>query len=380
MKLLSFGSNGNFQLGLNHSDDTDCPQRVLFEDDTVSLNGLLSVACGGNHTVLITNDHSAYFSGDNSCNQCGILLKDGHVLPRFRKLVDVFEPGSAEPVKWKLAAAGWEYSILISTDNKIYSAGFGPKGELGQGSNVQSSDCFKRLNWFPIQNTSVVEVVASLSHVVLRLDNGELWGWGVARKGQVGEPAISSIWEPRQVLVNGKPTSLVRAVDCGRMFTVFVDTDNKLQILGDDRHVKYNRTEIPLDLTLYQQMKCTWSSVHILDNSGKVLSWGNNSHGQLAPEVIRLNVSGYNSIPDIQLCEISTGTEHVLGLSLDRQVVYAWGWGEHGNCGRIDDSKRVDNDSVNYPNIVYEATEAQKVIAIFGGYASSWILIEDELP
>ena len=69
----------------------------------------------------------------------------------------------------------------------------------------------------------------------------------------------------------------------------------------------------------------SWSNVYILESStNKVKALGRDDHGQLPPK----------QLPGVWT--MAAGSEHCVGLTPEGRVV-AWGWGEHGNCGRKSD-------------------------------------------
>ena len=91
--------------------------------------------------------------------------------------------------------------------------------------------------------------------------------------------------------------------------------------------------------------------------SGVIVSFGRNDHGQLPPF----------GLPPIEA--MSAGSEHCLALTKTGKVL-AWGWGEHGNCGKHTDS---DGDVKGRWNEI-ELPHSQKVTAVYAGCATSFIL------
>ena len=66
---------------------------------------------------------------------------------------------------------------------------------------------------------------------------------------------------------------------------------------------------------------------------------------------------------------ISAGSEHCLALTKTGKVL-AWGWGEHGNCGKHTDSDGNVKERWNEIDL----PQSQKAIAVYAGCATSFIV------
>jgi protein ATS1 len=343
--VYAIGSNGSGQLGIGHKEDVSVPKEVIFEDK-LSGQGPPLIRAGGNHTLLLSSTGDLYCSGDYSAGACGLMRSDT-VLPVFRKILLGFpDEATGDTV---LCASTWEASV--------YSFGTGNKGELGLGELIFRSPKAQLIKDFPPQNTEVVDLAASVSHVVAVLSNGEVYGWGNGRKGQLGAPD-GIIYSPRKIL--DLNFAVARAV-CGREFTYLIGEsgDGKHIVLGSN---KFNtRSSAPANVSGWQDVGASWGGILVLLSDGKILSWGRDDHGQLAPP----------SLPELSL--LAVGSEHVVALSKAGDVL-AWGWGEHGNCG----PSTMDGDVKGKWNVVasskYLPTES-KIVYVAGGCATSWVCI-----
>ncbi|KAF5098766.1 hypothetical protein D0Z00_001925 [Geotrichum galactomycetum] len=373
MTLYSFGSNGNGQLGQGHTDDTDTPHPVQFADPVTApaLTGKIELAFGGNHTLLLDCVSGRLFgSGDNQHSQLGLgLLSDCQ--PTTTKFVELPLPKGARPVAH--IAAGWEFSVVITDDGAVYTAGKGPKGELANGnSDIKQHREFLKVYNFDCSKPGgrVVKAVASMAHVVILLESGELYGWGVSRKGQLGLTNANTGISTRPVAIDFSAgrDSPYKAVDvaCGRTFTLVLARDasqtQSVILLSNDKTM----TKVVEEVSGLRHhisdpiisVAAGWSAIHVLSQSGQLVSAGNNSHGQLGPA----------DKTALRFASQSAGTEHYLGISQSGSngTVSAWGWGEHGNCGPDYTEERPKGE-------VYEVFKGT-VRAVYGGYASSWIL------
>jgi protein ATS1 len=307
--LYAFGSNGSGQLGISNNDDTSFPRACLFENPIENIGGIRQIVAGGNHTLVLLESGELYFAGSNTDGRAGLAAL-GKTTDRFQK-VDL---GSLSSVRIKLCSALWQASVIVTMEDEVYTFGTGPKGELGTGEAVSSEP--QKLPNFPPNSEGIDDMASGVSHTVVVLPNGDAWGWGNGRKGQLGQPA-GIVQIPRKI--QGLNFRVVRVV-CGREFTYLVGgpEEGHHTVLGLDKwKIKSN---IPPNVLHWSNVGASWGSLFVLIKSGRIVSWGRNDHGQLAPP----------GLPEI--IQMAVGSEHVLALTTDRKVL-SWGWGEHGNCG-----------------------------------------------
>jgi protein ATS1 len=321
------------------------------------------IKAGGNHTLLLSSSH-LYCSGDTSTGACGLISESATVQPSFQEVS--FDRG-AQPnnteSKVAFCAATWEASFIVKTDShgcntEIHSFGTGNKGELGLGELIFRSAKAQQLDNFPPPNTEIVDLAASVSHVVAVLSNGDVYGWGNGRKGQLGQPE-AIVYAPRKF--SAVPFKVARVV-CGREFTYLVSRseDGEHAIIGTD---KWNIvSSAPKEVKKWKDIGASWGSIFVLLEGGKLLSWGRDDHGQLAPP----------NLPE--LSHLAVGSEHALGLTTGGDVL-AWGWGEHGNCG----PGTTDGDIKGRWNVIASSKHlpaGSRITSIGAGCATSWICVE----
>lgn len=336
-KLFAFGSNGSGQLGIGHTEDVSTPHQVT------GCRAASQLACGGNHTVTSGKDRVAT-SGDNSDGRCFTAPNDSTSASRFISSVDYPEA---------LVAATWSASCVYS-NGSIYTCGSGNAGELGLGTGIELVNFPQAIPNFPPPGTSIIKIAACMAHVVVVLSNGEVWGWGKGRKGQLGEPA-ETVWSPRRFENVG-----FFAVDvvCGKDFTCIFGspTTGELLIAGPNSNDRFGvKTGAPATVAGWKKVAASWGSIFVLSESGAVTAWGRNDHGQLPPSDVPL------------LDSIAAGSEHCLGLTKDGKVL-AWGWGEHGNCGEPTNAKGDVENGWN------EFVLSQPALSIFAGCATSFVM------
>lgn len=320
--LFAFGSNGSGQLGIGHRDDISIPTLCIIPPPRAEHNSgeedeIVCITAGGNHTLIQRRSGVLYGAGDNTDGRChlGLPHKTGNQSCSVNlNNLTVLEYSTSMV---KQCAATWEASAIITTRESatvILTCGTGNRGELGQGFDKSSSTDFGMVSSHT--NVIPVDIAGGMNHFVIVMSNGEAYGWGSGRKGQIGEPK-ADCWSPRKL--EGIPFRAVRAV-CGRDFTYIVGSPDHGEhlILGSDKfHV---RSAAPTTIPAWKEIGASWGGIYVLLESGALLSWGRNDHGQLSP----------SSLPELD--QIAVGSEHVVALAKTGKVL-AWGWGEHGNCG-----------------------------------------------
>lgn len=336
------------------------PKQVLFHPEPPS-GQVKRVTAGGNHTLLLTDDGYLYWSGDSSSGACGPTSQQGASEPVFQQVILPNSTGGT-PLPVKFTAATWEASVIVQADehgrnNKVSSFGVGTKGELGQGQFIIRTSSISLIPNFPPQDTEVVDLAACMGHVVVVLNNGDVYSWGNGRKGQLGTPE-DVIHEPRKI--TGVDFKVSRAI-CGREFTCLFGSkeSGEALVLGSDKSGV--KSAAPSTAQGWIDVGASWGSAYILKDDGTLFSWGRDDHGQLAPP----------NLP--KLSKIAIGSEHAVVVT-EAGDALSWGWGEHGNCG-----PKVENGDVKGRWNIIASTKfmppGSKVTGIGAGCATSWVSI-----
>ena len=393
MSLFAFGSNGSGQLGLGHTEDIAVPERCHFDGDEsrtelIAKERVFRIAAGGNHALVLFRNGSVYAKGCNIDGRCGI--SEVESVLRFKRICPVKD--GEKMLHWfKNVSTTWESSFLVTgyssgltddddndSDNvkydddgdMIFALGSGTKGELGLGTAQIQATTPTRISNFPPRGTQVVSIASGMGHTAVVLSTGEVYGWGGARKGQLGEPAKASkvAWSP--VKIEGVPFHATD-IACGREFTVVSGDKEKGEyaVLGscDDKwNILSGR---PVSLPGYTGISAGWHGIYVHrkdacddDFSLSVTAWGRNDRGQLPPA----------DLPNPRA--LAVGSEHALAL-LDERALVAFGWGEHGNCGAETDAQGNVRGRFNKIQIPSEVGgENPVIVGVGAGCATSWII------
>lgn len=417
MKVFAFGSNGSGQLAIGHKEDVTTPTKCLFAPPTPTDNlnfKITNIVAGGNHTLLLTESGHVYATGYNEDNRCGPTIthpqrpraqdpeesqSDSPTIEdaRFRRVVLTHHGDVIDTFKY--ISATWEGSLLVpSTQDKVFVLGSTLKGELGLGRDFANGQTQTQaqpgatIPNFPPKDTKVISLASGMSHTIAILSNGDVYGWGGSRKGQLGDSlkAEKIVWAPAKL--QGLPFCATGAV-CGREFTVVLGRRElgEFVVLADAGN-RWGVVDVPGSLRSegganrwkeFFDIGASWHGIYVhasVDSAtgpnshnayahahaatapGSLIAWGRNDRGQLPPP----------NLPP--LLEIGVGSEHVLALLEDGSVA-TFGWGEHGNCGPDTDARGNVAGTYNLVSLPGDVS-AGRVIGVAAGCATSWLIVE----
>lgn len=357
-RIFAFGSNSSGQLGIGHNEDTSIPRECQFGPVVPWEPGetIQDFAAGGNHSLLLTSAGRVFAAGSNEQGQCG--LGDGTTgCTRFEMVSGIEEDRrTGQPGLVTHIAATWQASFFVINRKRVYSCGSGPKGELGLGlekSCATTPTLILDFDNVPGER-ELLKIEAGMSHAALLVEDGELFGWGASRKGQLGTEHASkrSIWSPTLIKLENQISSFA----IGRDFTCLVDVDNSCQLLGDNKQLGDLSALYP---NRGDRLFAGWTHLFV-QNGDKLNAVGRNSHGQLPPL----------DLPPIKLCAV--GSEHALALANEGRVV-AWGWGEHGNCGAP--QKGIGNGHNVANEVIVPLQHNELVSYLAAGCATSFVVL-----
>ena len=364
--LFALGSNGSGQLGLGHQTDVSSPTPCLFSDPQPAPDDSISkIVAGGNHTLALFKSGCVFAAGGNSAGQLGITTQSASLT--FQRVVLSLSNGR-EVNTFDDVAATWEASFFVKREI-IYVRGRGMKGELGLGEGVTETTGRGGLSYIDFhEDSAILEIRACVSHIVVRTPHS-LFGWGAARKGQLGEQKRGEkvLWAPERVA--GLPVDAdyreVKVV-LGREFTFVAGEQDRWHVLLGER--KLEEEYLP-DLKMFPvadgsgdyELVASWSSMYALPADGRLRGWGRNDRGQLPPK------------DKPSLNAVAAGSEHCVGLTTNGEVV-AWGWGEHGNCGADTDAQGNVAGRWNVLELPLKVGEI--VSGVGAGCATTFIIVD----
>ena len=200
--IYVWGHNTWGQLGLGHAHNVPYPEPVdSLREATVS-----RVACGGHHLVLLTLQDEVWVAGKNDHGQLGV---GEDVAEERQPLPVLLEPCSG--LRVERVACGYDHTVLVTREGALWTFGHNANGELGLGhcdpvpgprqvaafrsaqldaaaeggSGADSGDV-PALQTQGMAHVRVVEVSSKGYHTLALTTDGEVLAWGKNNFGQLG--------------------------------------------------------------------------------------------------------------------------------------------------------------------------------------------------
>ncbi len=320
--------------GKNGSDPDVCSGKghCVTLDTCACFRGYVGATCSSIYSGIV------YATGTNNYGQLG----DGYMFAQnlFVSKANIFVGIQAVAV-----SAGDKFSLVLSSDGTVYSAGSNTRGQLGDGTTVNKNQTNTIV--LGLIGQKIIDISAGQIHCLAISDTGMLFSWGGNTKGQLGIGTTVDSLTAVQVTGDIGNSSVVQ-VATGREFsvvltrngTVFTFGENGQYQLGDNTAVsKTVPTQVYLTGLIYRKrvVQIAAGSIHVtvLTTDGIVYAWGNNDNNNLgtgntvtAPTAVLLA----GALTGKVIVKISSGSGSNLALD-NTGNVYAWGHNAYGQLG-----------------------------------------------
>jgi len=201
------------------------------------------------------------------------------------------------------------FAMAITEDGKLYAWGLNQKGQLGMGDerSRNTPTLVKAL-----QDHNVVAVAAGRQHCLILTDTGDVYGCGNNEKGQIGLGKKQSVSTPTKV--DNSDMGCVKQVRCGDEFSLFLNTDGKVFVVGCPENGHCGQGTEDREITgkkeiFHNVLKPSVIDLFVEREDGETVS-----HGQ--PNIV----------------QIDCGLEHSCAID-DQQRMFTWGFGGYGRLG-----------------------------------------------
>ncbi|XP_057860904.2 ultraviolet-B receptor UVR8 isoform X3 [Cryptomeria japonica] len=246
-----------------------------------------SIACGGAHTLLLTEQGRVLATGLNDYGQLGVPFGTRYT----QEPVEV----AGLPDDICQIFAGYYHSAAISEKGVVYAWGNNFSGQLGLGKDAPKKVCIAN-EVKPLNGLRIKMIALGSEHSLALTEDGEVLSWGLGENGRLGHGYESSMFRFLGVLSEYTP-KLIKSLE---MFKVVIKIFSVYRTNGD------------------------------------VYTWGSNENGclglgshNLAPSPERVQ----GSLLPLHVSEISCGWKHTAVISGGN--VFVWGWG--GSQGTFSD-------------------------------------------
>ena len=340
----SWGDNEHGQLGIGVA-GADHP---VAEPTLVPGVAFVAVSAGAYHTLALTSTGAVYAWGRNDSGQLGLAdgLRADHATP-----VPVVLPAG---VTFVAVAAGYDHSLAMAADGRVYSWGGNGRGQLGRPAPD------------PTDSPGVVPGtylgISAGDHFSLAVDTAQAgWAWGDNDHGQLGIGGTSA--QPRPFPVAGGLT--FRALSAGAAHALALTTDGLTYAWGRGASGELGRGGDHADRSapvLVATDGITFTALAAgaghslgLTADGTAYAWGDNTTGQLGDGTTAARDRPTAVATDLRFTEIEAGYRHSLARTAAGAVV-AWGDNVAGKLGVGDEEPRlVPTEAVRPPAVRFTA-------------------------
>lgn len=298
-RVFMWGTNIYYQLGdgtnTNRNLPVDITSRFTLDAEEVNVALLL----GGYFSVSMTSKHKVKLWGNNNVGQLG----DGtnswksspvRLKPNTYTVKNNYLPVTETIIK---QALGESFTVLITSNNRVYTFGLNNYGQLGTGNTTTSLPVDITNNFNLSEGEIIVDVYAGHYFAFAVSSTGRIFSWGQNNYGQLGNGTNQNKNLPQDVTSFFgiyEPES-VQSIELGAEFGLMLSSDNRVIVwgcntfgqLGDGTtQNRYSPIDITANLSLGVGEAVTkiavggWhSSAYTSDN--RLFTWGRNDYGQL---------------------------------------------------------------------------------------------------
>ncbi|RZC07757.1 Ultraviolet-B receptor UVR8, partial [Glycine soja] len=296
------------ELGLGNLDSqwkpVVCP---AFRDRT-----LKAIACGGAHTLFLTDNGCVYATGLNDFGQLGVSeSKHYSVEP-----LCVF----GEEKKVVQVSAGYNHSCAITVDGELYMWGKNTSVQLGLGKRapniVPLPTKVEYLNGINIKMAAL-----GSDHSLAISDGGEAFSWGVGVSGRLGHGHESSIlgffksyseYTPR-LIKDLEGIKRLKAMSDATKPSLIGELPSSKVVCGG-YHTCVLTNQGPFLKSSVSQLSCGWKNTAAI-SEGRVFTWGwGGSNGTFSEghgsDVDYINPTRVCFGEDVKALQVSCGFNH----------------------------------------------------------------------
>ncbi|EGR32173.1 regulator of chromosome condensation, putative [Ichthyophthirius multifiliis] len=183
-----------------------------------SLNGIKckQVSCGGQFTVVLTENGEVYSFGNSMKGQLGYQSEEtGNFQPK--KIPDLQNIINID--------CGQQFSAAVSSSGKVYTWGNNDHGQLGNNQSIYQA----RPNQVTgFGGNKIINISCGDNFIAALSNEGKLFTWGYGNDGQLGHSNRNDLYAPKQIEFKEK----IIKVDCGGTHTAFLTQNNQLYLFG----------------------------------------------------------------------------------------------------------------------------------------------------
>jgi alpha-tubulin suppressor-like RCC1 family protein len=310
--IYAWGSNDYGQLGDGTQVARPSPVAIQLTAQTLPV----ALAAGGLHSLAIGANGALFAWGYNGNGQVG----DGTLVQRLAP-VQVNLPQGITAVA---TAAGRSFSMALGSDGRLYTWGWNPQGQLGDGTNIDRSTPAALTNYLPVPQTGLTGSVSP--SMAAQAVSFTVVVTGIAPTGTVQFKDGSANLGTPVPLVNGAASLTTATLGLGQHNITAVYS-------GDAANGPSTSNVVVQTVQPYRVLAGGYAhSLQIL--AGKLYAWGRNTDGELGDGTNTYRTSrALTQLPAVAApVVVAAGDLHSMAIGSDGKL-YAWGDNTAGTLG-----------------------------------------------
>jgi alpha-tubulin suppressor-like RCC1 family protein len=213
----AWGVDSHGQLGTGNTVDASRPERVTLADGVRPV----AISAGGFDSLAIGSNRMLFAWGDNADGQLG----DGTTIDRLRPEQIMLAAG----VWPRVISAGYDANLAIGSNGDLYAWGDNTYGQLGDGTTIDRS----RPEQIMLAAGVWPRVISAGYDANLAIgSNGDLYAWGLALFGQLGDGGRTDRLRPEHITLALR--AIPAAISAGYFASLAVDSQGRLYAWGDN--------------------------------------------------------------------------------------------------------------------------------------------------
>ncbi len=282
----------------------------------------------------------------------------------------------------KQIVLGGSYSMVLMENGDLYVFGRNENGQLGLNDNLNRNRPIR--NDFFTEKGPIKQIVLSVSHSMILMDNGDLYVFGRNRNGQLGlndnvdrnRPIRNDFFTDKgsikHIILGGFHSMIL--IDNGNLYVFGHNGEGQLGLNDNLNRNRPIRNDFFKNKGSIKHIVLGWHHSMILMNNDDLYVFGRNENGQLG---LNDNLSRNRPIRNDFFTEKGPIKQIVLGgqhsmILMDNGDLYVFGYNEDGQLGLN------DNENRNRPIRNDFFTDKGSIKQIVLGWHHSMILMDND--
>lgn len=300
------------------------------ENETDADMQVRCMAAGRAHLVVVTRNGTIFTMGNNSYGQCGRAIIENEDYRGSALIHRISEKEICKPNDEIISVeCGQDHTMFLTQLGCVYTCGWGADGQTGKGNYDTSGEI--DLAKGDIIDQRIVKLTCASDCVLALNDKGEVFGWGNSEYGQLdsSEKADTQVNTPRALSLT-KGIGKIKDIAAGGSFCMILNEDGLVYtwgygILGFGPNVEqtskpqqllpplFGRNDFS-DQTHVTSIGCGVFHMGAINSDGDVFMWGKNRFGHLGLGHKKDQFFPFKTAVNGKVIKVAFGVDHTLAL------------------------------------------------------------------